>query len=143
VKTTVRRVIVFTTTVVAHFKRLHGGVRTIIGEGFDNGKTGTAIRAVGERIEIPSIGRIEDFTQTVIAYGDIGQDESRLLTTQLTLTDDKSLKPHRVKKAGLQSLDRRTGGLFRLQAQKKMFQREPCPLDLYYHSLCRIHHPPV
>src|SRR5512136_1265405 len=60
VKAAVTGILVFQAALRAHRERTHRGVDTVVGEGFDDGKTRTAVRAVGERVAVTPVLRAEN-----------------------------------------------------------------------------------
>jgi hypothetical protein len=61
VKPTVGRIVVFGSALFAHHKRLHRYVRPVVRQRLDDAETRATVRAVGERIAIAPVARIEDF----------------------------------------------------------------------------------
>jgi hypothetical protein len=57
----------FARAIGAHFKNRHGRALAIIGNIFDDSKSGTAIGAVNKRITVAAVAGIEEFFKTVLA----------------------------------------------------------------------------
>ena len=71
VKTAVSRILVLALAGGAHRELLHRCQRAIIRNALDNGIPGTAVGAVYERIAIPSVSRVKQFPEAIIADGDV------------------------------------------------------------------------
>ena len=61
VKPAVGRIVVFGSALFAHHKRLHRCVRPVVRQRLDDAETRATVRAVGERIAIAPVARIEEF----------------------------------------------------------------------------------
>lgn len=83
----IERIVVFAVAFRAHRKSFHARRRAVIGQVFDDREPGSAIRAIGEWVSIPAIGRIEDLLQAIGAGGDVRQHENRLLSAVVALPD--------------------------------------------------------
>ena len=59
VETAVGRIFVFGGTLGTERKIRHGGIFAVVGNGFNNGKTRTAVSAVSERVVVAPIGWVE------------------------------------------------------------------------------------
>src|SRR5262245_50981816 len=69
VEATVERIVVLAPAVVAHVKAGHGGPGAVVRRAGDDRIARAAVRAVGERIAIPPVRRIENVAQAVVARG--------------------------------------------------------------------------
>ncbi len=72
---------VLATALGAHRETRHGGSRPIVGNVARDGEARPAIGAVGERVAIAAVGRIENFGQAIGANRDIGRDRKPTLRT--------------------------------------------------------------
>ena len=70
-KAAVEGIFVFFAAMRAHLEVLHGGVGAVIGDIGDNRKARAAVGAVGKRIAVAPVGRVEDLLEAVGAGGDI------------------------------------------------------------------------
>ena len=70
---------------IANFS--HRCVGPVVGQRLDDREARAAVRAVGERVPIATIARIKDFTKTVRAGRNVGQDERRLFTAFVAVAD--------------------------------------------------------
>ncbi len=75
VEAAVEGIVVFSLAGGAHGEVGHGGEGAVVGDVFDDGVTRAAVGAVGERVAVAPVGRVEDFGQTVGADADVGGDE--------------------------------------------------------------------
>ncbi len=73
-KPSVSGIMVFTIAVRTHGKVTHRGLRPIIGNGSDDGKTGSAVGAVDKRIAETTIVRVDQFMKTVVTKSNVGRD---------------------------------------------------------------------
>ena len=73
VKTPVKRVFVLVLARVAQRKHLHRGIRPVVGQLLDNGITWPTIRAVGERIAITPVRRVEKLARAIVAGSKVGR----------------------------------------------------------------------
>jgi len=95
-ETPVEGVLILGLAIRAHNEAAHGGVGPVVGQRLDDGETWTAVGAVGERIAIAAVARVEDFGQAVGAGGDVGQHQDRLGAMLLAVPDLKALVAYRV-----------------------------------------------
>ena len=80
VKTSIQRILVFTLAGGAHHKISHRGVGTVVRQGLDEGKAWTAVRTVGERIEITPVRRVKDVVQAIRTGGHIWENKRSLVS---------------------------------------------------------------
>ena len=66
-KAAIGRVMEFARAIAAHLKMSHSRALAIVGNVLDDGKSGTAIRAVDKRITVAAVAGIEEFFKTVLA----------------------------------------------------------------------------
>ena len=75
VKAPVQGVRVLAPAVGAHLKARHRGGGAVVRHAFDYGEARAAIGAVGERVEVPSVGGIQQFPAAVGAEREVGRDD--------------------------------------------------------------------
>jgi hypothetical protein len=73
-KTAIQRVLIFRLAGRTHLEGGHGGQGTIIRHIRNNGKTGTAVGAVGKRVSISPVFGVKHLLPTFITRGHIGRD---------------------------------------------------------------------
>src|ERR1035441_2627085 len=78
VEPSVARIVVFRRTFREHLEDSHRRARAIVGQRFDNSEARPAVGAVGERIAISAIGRIENLSLTFAASCNVWQDQRGL-----------------------------------------------------------------
>jgi hypothetical protein len=88
-KTAVVRILVLAAARVAHREAGHRRRGAVVGDIRCDREPGAAVRAVGERIPISAIGRIEDLAQAVVADRQIGRNRNTALRRLLAADDDE------------------------------------------------------
>jgi hypothetical protein len=59
----------------AHLEDTHGGPGSVIGDVLNDGETGSAVGAIGERVAVSSVLRVENLFQTGLTGCDIRGDK--------------------------------------------------------------------
>src|ERR1039458_5649515 len=77
VEAAVARVVVFGLTLRTHREGFHRGVRAVIGQRFDDAEARAAVGAIGERVPIAAVGRVEDLAQAIGTGRDVRDLKSR------------------------------------------------------------------
>jgi hypothetical protein len=67
VKTSVKRIMIFTGAIVTHSKDCHGGFGPVIGNVVNDGVSRSAVGAVDERIEVSSVLRVKELPEAIAA----------------------------------------------------------------------------
>src|ERR1039458_10355613 len=78
VEAAVERVIILGLTLRTHREGFHRGVRAVIGQRFDDAEARAAVGAVGERVPIAAVGRVEDLAQAIGTGRDVREHQSGL-----------------------------------------------------------------
>lgn len=92
----------------AHRKLRHGGVRPVIGDGFNNRESRSAVGAVYEGVAIPPVGGVEQLAQAVRADARVRRNERPHTLTALARDYAEALKVlSPLHGAGLHGLDER------------------------------------
>ncbi|MBA7479473.1 hypothetical protein ES707_14907 [subsurface metagenome] len=73
-KPAVQGIVVFLLTLGAHLEVTHGGLRAVIGDILDDGKSWTTIGAVSKGIAEAAVGEAENFALAILTGGDIRRD---------------------------------------------------------------------
>src|SRR5687768_5662512 len=64
---------IFCTASIAHWKYVHSGIRTVIGNVLNDREAGSTVGTVDERIEITSVFGVEQFPLTIGTDREIGR----------------------------------------------------------------------
>ena len=75
---------------------LHRGIAAIVRKSEGHGIAGAAIGAVDIRIAMTAIGGIEEFSKTIVAYGQIRRNTNSGAITALRLANREILKANRI-----------------------------------------------
>jgi hypothetical protein len=90
-ETPIGGVMEFARAIAAHLKMAHGRALAIVGNILDDGKSGTAIGAVDERIAIAPIRRIEKLFETIVTGRRVRRDQYTPLLFAAAADDAESL----------------------------------------------------
>jgi hypothetical protein len=71
----VRGVIILTLTLRTHLETAHGGLGAVVGDVLDDGEARAAVGAIGKRVAIAPVGKIQNLSQTGLAGSDIRGDK--------------------------------------------------------------------
>ena len=112
VEASVGGVVVFRLAGGAHFEGGHGGVGAIVGDGFNNGVSRSAISAVDKGIAKASVGGIKQFGETIGAGVGVGSDLGFLFGLGAAGFDDETLLGAGGKYVGFYFGDSSKGGQF-------------------------------
>src|ERR1035437_4198935 len=123
VEATIRRGIVFGLALWTHRERLHRSIRAVVGQRFNDAEARAAIRAIGERIAVTAVVRIENFAQAIGTSRDVGQHKRGFITADFAFADFKIRVVERVKPSRFQALDETVRWLFGFEPQKKLFKQ--------------------
>src|SRR3990172_2581748 len=118
VESAIERVFILVPTLPAHLEFFHRGIRAVVRERFDDCKARAAVRAVGERVEMPPIRRIKDFSPAVGACGDIRKDEGGCLPGTIAVANLEPGESNGVEEGEFKALDERTGRLLLFDTEK-------------------------
>ena len=91
VKSSVQWVFVLSAAIRTHLEFGHGGERTVVGQSLDESVTRSAMRAIGERVEIAPIGRVENFLETLLTTVEIRRDPNPGAMGSPGLQDNEAL----------------------------------------------------
>ena len=138
VKAAVARVVVFGLALRAHRERFHRGVRAVVGQGFDDAEARAAVRAVGERIAVTAVLRIENLAQTIGTGGDVRQHQRGFVTAGFAFADFKILVSDRIEPGSFEALNETARGFFGFEAEQEFFERCARAFDFDEDALWRI-----
>ncbi len=136
VKAAVARVVVFGLALRTHCERFHRGVRAVVRQGFDDAEAGPAIRAVGERIAVATIGRIENLAQAIGTGGNVRQNERGFIAAGFTLADFKTGVTDGIEPGGFEALNETARGFFRFEAEQEFFEHCARAFNFDKNALC-------
>ena len=106
-KSPVVRIFVFGAAIRAHCEGLHGCVRAVVGERFDDRETGTAVGAVGKRITIAPVLGIEYLRAGIPGRWRCRGGSGRFWPRPVhSLRISKSVEKDRVQEGKLQALNK-------------------------------------
>ena len=126
----------------AHRKLRHGGVRPVIGDGFNNRESRPAVGAVYEGVSVPPVGRVEQLAQAVRADARVRRNERPHPLTALARDDAEPLKVlSPLHGAGLHGLDERQRRRLLPQRGQKRLKRRLLSLELEPGAVCGVPHP--
>ena len=137
VEAAVRRIVVLRLAVGAHREAPHGGGRAVVGDGRDDAVAGTAVGAVGERVAVAAVARLEDVGDACRAGGEVGHDQRARLAA-FALANGEACPSRRVEEGRLQALDDGDGGLVDFEAPQEVAQHRLGPLRLDDHTGGRV-----
>jgi hypothetical protein len=137
----IRRIVVFGLARRTHRENFHRSVRAIVRQGFNDAEARATIRAVGERIEVAPIRRIENLAQAIRASGDIGQDERSFAASVFALANLKSRVTDGIEPRGFQALNGAPWRLPGFKVEKKLFEPSARAFGFDENSLRRIPDP--
>ncbi len=143
VKPAVERIVVFHLARGTHLKRLHRGVRPVVGQRFDDAEARTAIRAVRERIPIAAVRRIKNLAQTIGTRRDVRQHQRGLFAAGFARADFESVVAGWIEPRAFQALDGTARRFFGFEAKEELFQRRGRAFDFDADALRRVVHPAV
>ena len=141
VETPVGGIVVFRLAVRAHREAAHRGIRAVVGQRFDDAETRAAIRAVGERVAVAAIPRIENFAQAIGAGRDVRENERGARAAFLARANAKFGKSSRLEESCFQALDESERRLFAVEPEQKFVEFCAVALDLDADALRGIQHP--
>ena len=146
VKTPVEWVGILRGTLGTHEETVHRCGRSVIRQRSDDGKAWPAVSAVDKGVVIASVGGIEQFTQAIVAGGNIGRDERRVRGLVLRCYDAKALFVGGIPTVGCQvhNLDMLYAGCRGRMLRKrgnKSIERIGRSVRLDMHAVARIEHP--
>jgi hypothetical protein len=118
----VQRVIVFLPACGTHRESPHRGVRTVVRQTVEDGIPGSAVCTVDEWIPVAAVSGIPQLLQTVIAQGDIRQDQRGPGAGVHAVTDTKVGETGRIQVRTLAALDVRMRRMLALEAEEKLFK---------------------
>src|SRR5208337_2106453 len=95
VEAAVARVVVLCLALRAHREHFHRSVRPVVGQGFDDAETRTAMGAIREWITVAAIFWVENFAEAIRAGGNVGQHERRFYAASFAGADFKILEAGR------------------------------------------------
>ena len=96
VEAAIGRVVVFGGAALAHGERRHGGGRTVVGQGTDDGEPRTAVSARHEGVPVTAVVRVEQLGDAVVADGDVGRNRGSGTGDRLAVDDAKAAVAHAV-----------------------------------------------
>ena len=73
VEASIQGVLVLGPARVAHREVLHGRVGPVVGQALNDAEARAAVGAVGERVEVATVGGVEQLMQAIGAGGYVGQ----------------------------------------------------------------------
>ena len=130
VKATVQRVVILLLAPGTHPEAAHRGLGSVIGDILNNGKAGTTVGAVGERVAVTPVTRRQDFLETVSASGNIRGNQlvftlfgDALLNLETLITDGCLAGSRDI-------LDVSQGWRQSLQVSQEPVQGEALPLNI-------------
>ena len=126
VKAPVERVVVLGLAGRAHPERGHGGQGAVIRNIGDDGKPGSAVGTVDERIAVTPVGRIEELPPAVVADGDVRGDEDVPLLGP-AFPDLEPVRPGGRDRPGLHILDPRDRRRLRDETGREPLHRVRSP----------------
>ena len=95
VEATVARVLVLPPAGRAQREAPHGRPLAVVGQVLDDREPGPAVGAVGERVVVAAVARVEELATAVVAGGDVRRDELVGAGVGLTLEDDERVAGRR------------------------------------------------
>ena len=141
VKPAVERIVIFGLALRAHPENPHGGVDPVVGEAFDQAEARPAVRAVGERVAVAPVPRIEDLAPAIGASREVGQDERGFRAALPGRSDgEKAGGPARSPEGDLDLVDLGGGRLIRLQSAQEAAKRRPIAYEFDFDPLGGIAH---
>ena len=131
----VLNIMVLPLTIRAHGEAGHGGLGPVIGDVFNDRKTGAAIGTVDEGIAVAPVPGVTQFPQAVLTDADVRRDQGVAEFLPLALTDLEAFVAPKFRRiAGFHALDHgQNGGLLRQQRHKAL-QRRALPFQLQRHA---------
>jgi len=90
VEAAVKGIVIFRLAPGAHLEVAHGGAGAIVWHALDDGKPRATIGAVGKRIAIAAVFRIQDLVKTGLAGGDVWRNELVFASLSLALPNFKA-----------------------------------------------------
>ena len=137
-KPAVARVVVFRPALRAHREFFHRGVRAVVGQRFNDAEARAAVGAIGKRITVATIFRIEDFAETIRTRGNVRQHQRGLVAAGFARPDFKILETNRVEPRGFKALDETVHGFFGFEPEQKFFKRGARAFNFDENALRRI-----
>ena len=141
VKAPIQRVVVLRLALRAHDEVPHGGQRAVVGNVGDDSEARAAIGAIGERVTVTAVGRVQQFAQAIGAGGDVGRDELVAPLLRHTVANLEGRGADRRHIGDLDAFYTRQGRRFPLQITHKRRQRGCRAFDLDLHPAGMIKHP--
>src|SRR5215468_7000269 len=106
-KAPVRRIFIFCSTVITEGKIAHRGFRAIVGNVLNDRETWSTIGAVDKRIAKAPVGRIKQFSETIITSRNIGRKWHKPMPCDHAGDDAKVVVVRRFKVVILERFDPR------------------------------------
>ncbi len=143
VKAPVCGVLILPSAGIAHLEAAHGRQRPVVRDVFDNREAGATVRAVGERIAIAAIGRIEDIGDAFGAGRRIGSDGLIVAIDRAARNDAKAPLPPRIERRRLNCVDTRQARRLGAQRTCERVEHRAAALNFDHHAPRRVADPAV
>ena len=141
VEAAVERVVVFGLALRTHDEALHRSVGTVVRQRLDDAEARAAVGAIGERVTVAAVMRIEDLGEAIRAGGDVREHQRGPGPVGIARTDRKARVADRVEPGGFEALDGAARRSFSFEAEQKRFQRRTGAFDFNEDALRRVVHP--
>src|SRR6266496_1384313 len=140
-KPAVGRIVIFAVAVFVEWPSFHRRIRTIVGQGENDGVARSAIGAVDVGILETASRRIPEFPQAVVAHGQVGRDTHGRTFVALACLDYEFLEPENIRCLNIDRRDARRGRGAGLQQALEFIQRRLSSLQVDLDSLFSIQDP--
>jgi len=145
-KTSIAGILVFLSAVVTKLERLHRRSRSIVRHALDDRPARPTVRAVGERITIPSLGRVANLGQTLIAHCQISGDRRPRRRLSAAFNNAKTRRSHQGRSLAIDGrhVERIDAGLRRMPIRERLhelFDRARLALNFDSDGVGLILHP--
>jgi hypothetical protein len=138
VEAAIERVVILSLALRAHDEALHRGVGAVVGQRFDDAEARAAIGAVGERVAVAPVVRVEDFGQAIGAGRNVREHESGFGAAGFARANFKSGITDRVEPGSFEALDGTARGLLRFESEEECLERGVGAFDLNEDALSGV-----
>src|SRR5581483_5894752 len=138
VKSAIGRVLVFGLTSSTHKEPAHRGIRPVVRQGIDDAEARSAAGAVGERIEVPSVLRIENLSPAFGTRRDVRHYDGSGIPARVAFANRKVSIAFGVEPNRFETLDEASWRLVPLEPVSERIYADPRAFDLEEYPLCGI-----